>query len=108
MAQYKVIGTWSAPVKGSVADFEKHYLQVHVPLAAAVPLLRGIVTTRTADGFGGGEPAFYRIAEMIFDSPEDAARSSESGEWHAMHADAASLIAEFGVSMQAASGWVDE
>lgn len=102
---YKLIGTWSAPPDDRVEEFEKHYEAVHAPRAAAIPGLRKILLTRTADGFAGGEPAWYRVAEMFFDSPEAMAKSSESEEWHAMHEDAGYLIGEFGVSLQAAAGW---
>ena len=102
---YKLVGTWSAPPADRMEEFEKHYEQVHAPRAAAIPGLRKILTTRTPDGFAGGEPAWYRVAEMFFDSPEALAASSESAEWHAMHEDAGYLIQEFGVSLQAAAGW---
>jgi uncharacterized protein (TIGR02118 family) len=102
---YKLVGTWSAPAPDRVEDFEKHYEAVHAPRAAAVPGLRKILLTRTVDGFAGGEPAWYRVAEMFFDSPEAMAKSAESEEWHAMHEDAGYLIGEFGVSLQAAAGW---
>lgn len=102
---YKLIGYWSAPHSKDEAEFEKHYVDVHARLASQVPLLRRIVLTRTADGFAGAEPAFYRVAEMMFDSPEDMATSAESDEWHAMHADAGHLVERFGVGLTAAAGW---
>jgi uncharacterized protein (TIGR02118 family) len=102
---YKLVGTWSAPPADRVEEFEKHYTEVHAVRAAAVPGLRKILLTRTADGFAGGDPAWFRVAEMFFDSPEAMAQSAESEEWHAMHADAGYLIEEFGVTLQAAGGW---
>jgi uncharacterized protein (TIGR02118 family) len=102
---YKLVGTWSAPDEARIAEFEKHYGEVHAVRAAAVPNLKKILLTRTADGFAGGAPAFYRLAEMFFDSPEAMAESAKSDEWHAMHADAAFLVQEFGVTMAAAAGW---
>ncbi|MGW5518807.1 EthD family reductase [Nocardia africana] len=105
---YKLIGTWSAPAAGTEEAFEEHYRGVHVPLAVRVPGLRRIVTTRTSTGFAGTEPGFYRVAEMMFDSPEAMAASSESEEWHAMHADAGQMVEIYGVSLQAATGWEDE
>jgi uncharacterized protein (TIGR02118 family) len=104
---YKLVGTWSAPKPEDREEFEHHYTTVHGVLASRVPHLRRLVLTRTSEGFAGGEPSFYRLAEMIFDSPEDLARSSESEEWHAMHADAGLLVEKFGVSLEAAAGWED-
>lgn len=102
---YKLVGNWSAPRSEERAQFESHYATVHMPLASAVPRLRRIVTTVTADGFAGAEPSFYRVAEMCFDSPDDMAASSESDSWHEMHSDAAYMCERFGVSLSAASGW---
>lgn len=50
---------------GSLDDSESHYNDVHAPLAAADPHLTELVTPRSADGFAGGTPAFYRVAESI-------------------------------------------
>lgn len=105
---YKLIGYWSAPKPEDEEEFETHYRDIHARLAAQVPLLRRIVLTRAADGFAGAEPAFYRVAEMMFDSPRDMATSAESEEWHAMHADAGHLVERFGVGLAAAAGWETE
>jgi uncharacterized protein (TIGR02118 family) len=102
---YRLVGTWPAPAPNRVEEFEKHYAAVHAPRAAAVPGLRKILLTRTADGFASGEPAFYRLAEMFLDSPEATAESARLEEWHAMHEDAGYLIQEFDASMVAAAGW---
>ena len=63
---YKIVATWSAPPADQIEEFEKHYADVHVPRASAVPHLRRIVLTRTVDGLPGGEPEFYRLAEMFW------------------------------------------
>jgi uncharacterized protein (TIGR02118 family) len=102
---FKVVGLWSAPQESDVDKFEKHYESTHVPLAAAVPGLRKITLTRAEGGFAGAAPAFYRIAEMYFDSPESMAASAESPQWHSMHEDGQRLIDRFGVTMQALAGW---
>lgn len=102
---YKLVGHWSSPKPEEKEKFEAHYVAVHLPLASAVPRLRKIVTTVTADGFAGAEPPFYRVAEMCFDSPEEMAASSESDAWHEMHTDAVYMCERFGVSLSAASGW---
>jgi uncharacterized protein (TIGR02118 family) len=105
---YKIVATWSAPPAERVEEFEKHYADVHVPRAQAVPHLRRIVLTRTTDGLPGGSPEFYRVAEMFFDSPETMAKSAESAQWRAMREDAGQMIEEFGVALHAAAGWESE
>ncbi|GAA4558766.1 EthD family reductase [Pseudonocardia xishanensis] len=102
---FKLVGLWSAPAEADVEEFEKHYAEVHVPLAKAVPGLRRITLTRAGEGFAGAEPAFYRLAEMYFDSPEAMAESAGSDEWHAMHADGGHLVERYGLTLQAGAGW---
>lgn len=102
---YKLFATWSAPREEDVDEFEKHYREVHVPAAARVPHLRRIVLTRTDSGLEGAESAFYRVAEMSFDSPEDLAKSAESPEWQAMRADAGGMVERFGVRLSVGVGW---
>ena len=105
---YKVVGIWGAPKLSDIEEFEKYYLEVHVPLARKVPHLRRLVLTRMESGLEGLAPAFYRLAELLFDNPEAMARASESPEWHAMREDGGKIVARFGVSLQAASGWESE
>lgn len=102
---YKLIAMWSAPRAEDVEEFEKHYWEVHAPAAAKVPHLRKIVLTRTDSGLEGAEPAFYRVAEMSFDNPEDLEKSAESAEWQAMRADAGGMVERFGVGLSVGIGW---
>ncbi|UVE93830.1 EthD family reductase [Dietzia sp. B32] len=102
---YKVVGLWSQPEASDVDAFEEHYTSTHVPLAAAVPGLRKITVVRADGGLNGAVPAFHRLAEMHFDSPDALATSMRSPEWQAMHEDAQRLISRFGVTMQALAGW---
>ena len=62
------------------AAFDAHYRDVHGPMVRRYPGLRDKRLTRT-DGLGGRPPAFYLIAEMVFDSRDDlvAAMASEAG-----------------------------
>ncbi|AEA22805.1 Ethyl tert-butyl ether degradation EthD [Pseudonocardia dioxanivorans CB1190] len=105
---YKLIATWSAPSAEQLDEFETHYEEVHAPAAAAVPHLRRIVLTRTADGLEGATPGFHRVAEMFFDSPEALEESSTSPQWAAMRADAGGMIERFGVTLTVALGWESE
>lgn len=63
------------------AAFDKHYFDVHAPLAAKMPGLRKMEVARCY-GAPGGEPRFYLQAEMYFDNKEalTAALSSHEGK----------------------------
>jgi len=105
---YKLVACWSAPRPEDVEAFEKHYLEVHAPLAQRVPHLQRIVLTRTDGGLEGSPPAFHRVAEMMFASPQDLERSSHSAEWKALRADAGEMVSRFGVSLSVGIGWSTE
>ncbi len=51
------------------AAFDKHYNEIHKPLAASIP---GLVKMEVARCFGspGGEPQFYQVAELYFESKD--------------------------------------
>lgn len=101
---YKLFAYWSAPNPEDVEAFEEYYASTHVPRASAVPGLLEITTTRTADGFEGGETPHYRVAEMVFESPEAMARSAESEEWAVMRQCSGDIIERFGVSLTVEMG----
>lgn len=104
---YKLFAYWSAPKPEDVAEFEQYYANIHVPRAAAVPNLMAITTTRTADGFEGGQTDHYRVAEMVFDSPEALAASAKSEEWATMRACSGDIIERFGMTMRVEMGHTD-
>ncbi|MBS1880247.1 MAG: EthD family reductase [Actinobacteria bacterium] len=104
---YKLYAYWSAPKPEDVEAFEEYYANTHVPRAAAVPNLKAIVTTRTADGFEGGATDHYRVAEMVFASAEALAESAESEEWATMRACSGDIIERFGVELRVEMGEVD-
>lgn len=101
---YKLYAFWSAPQHADVADFEKHYIDVHFPLAAAVPHLESIAESKTSDSFEGAEPLHYRIAEMAFADKAALTASTQSEEWARMRADSGVLIERFGVQLTVAMG----
>jgi uncharacterized protein (TIGR02118 family) len=101
---FKLIAAWSAPKPADLEAFEKHYLEVHAPLAKAVPELRRIVLTRTDVGLEGAAPAFHRIAEMSFDDPAALERSAHSSQWKALREDAGVMINQFGVNLDVGMG----
>jgi uncharacterized protein (TIGR02118 family) len=103
---YKLFAYWSAPKPEDVDAFEEYYASTHVPRASAVPNLTEIVTTRTADGFEGGETPHYRVAEMSFDSAEAMAESAQSDAWAEMRQCSGDIIERFGVSLTVEMGEV--
>jgi uncharacterized protein (TIGR02118 family) len=101
---YKLFAYWSAPKPEDVDAFEDYYLSTHVPRAAAVPKLERIITTRTSDGFEGGETPHYRVAEMVFASRDAMDESAQSPEWAAMRQCSGDIIERFGVSLTVEMG----
>ena len=47
-------------------SFEKHYADVHAPLALKVPGLQRFESARIVAAADGGEQTFFRIAELHF------------------------------------------
>lgn len=95
---------WSAPDESDREAFEEHYTEVHAPLAAAVPNLEKLVTARATEGLEGGDPAFYRLAEMQFESEEALHEAEQSEEWGKVREDAGNIIEQFGVSLEVGIG----
>lgn len=62
--------------------FEKHYLEVHAPLARAVPGLQDFAAGRFAAAMDGGELSYYRFAELSFadQAALEAGLGSEQGQ----------------------------
>ncbi|MBV9281723.1 MAG: EthD family reductase [Chloroflexi bacterium] len=52
--------------------FERYYDNTHLPLAARIPNMKRAQYSRIVGTPDGGEPAYYRIATLIFDSQEQA------------------------------------
>ena len=55
------------------AEFEKYYLGVHMPLVAAMKGARRMEAAKCLPQADGSPPAFYRVFEAWFDSPEHMA-----------------------------------
>lgn len=64
------------------AAFMRHYTEVHTPLVLRVPGLERLEVTRlTRNPLGGGEPAYFLMAEMYYpdlDTFKAAMRSPEN------------------------------
>ena len=92
----KIVGYWAAPRPDQLEAFEQHYADTHIRLAAKLPHLRGLTAGRMERGLAGGEPAHYRVVELLYDSEEDMKESMASEEWAAMAKDAEHIIETFG------------
>lgn len=101
---YKLFAVWTAPSAGEEEAFERHYTEVHLPLAAAIPGVRRLVTTRTSDALGGGEPALHRITELWFDDHAAMEAAEASSEGAATIADAVEIQERFGASLTSVAG----
>ena len=71
----------------SAADFEAYYAEKHMPLLAAVTGLRRFEASKGSPKKDGSAPAFYRMFEAWFDSPEQMAAVTSTAEWKKVGAD---------------------
>jgi uncharacterized protein (TIGR02118 family) len=101
---YKLFAVWTNPAPEDVEAFERHYTEVHAPLAASIPGLRRMVLTRTADALGEEPSPLHRITELWFDDEQALAAAAASPEGQATIADAAALVERFGVELTSTGG----
>jgi len=71
----------------SPEDFEKYYAETHMPLVTVVKGLRKYETSKVMPKKDGTAPAFYRMFEAWFDSPEHMAAVTSTPEWQKVGAD---------------------
>jgi uncharacterized protein (TIGR02118 family) len=64
------------------AAFETYYRDPHTPIALKVPGLRRFEVNKVVGAPGGGQPAYYRTADLYFDDMDalTAALSSPEGQ----------------------------
>ena len=79
------------------AQFVKHWVEIHAPLAHAVPGLRGyvqshIIEERTRPDIPAIPGEVDGIAELWFDDRESMARAMATPAAKALHADGALII----------------
>jgi uncharacterized protein (TIGR02118 family) len=96
---FKAISCWSAPRLGTEEEFERHYWEVHVPLAAAIPGTVGLTLTRTDEGLEDTPPSYYRVAETVFESKAALEAAMTTPQWAALRADAAVMHERFDVTL---------
>ena len=69
MAEVKLVVAYPRP--RDISDFERSYLNEHMPMARAkLSGVTKIVLTRIVDSADGSIPPFHRIAEIYFPSME--------------------------------------
>ena len=75
----KLVALYKKPAEP--AEFNAHYTTVHTPLVLKYPGLRKFEVTRIT-GAPLGDPRYYLMAEMYFDSKDamDAALASAEGK----------------------------
>lgn len=61
------------------AAFDKHYREVHTPLARKMPGLRRVAVSKVT-GAPAGQPRYYQVAEMYFDTLDDLKAAMRSPE----------------------------
>ena len=60
----KLVALYKKPA--DVEAFEKHYREIHTPLAKKMPGLKRLEVSHMT-GSPGGEPKFYMMAELYFE-----------------------------------------
>lgn len=79
---------WGRP--DDPAAFERHYRDVHIPLALKIPGLRRYSVSHDIAAVRGGDP-YYRVAELKFDNLESLRSGFQSPEGQATARDVARL-----------------
>ncbi len=83
----RLIVLWEQP--SDPEAFEKHYREVHIPLARKLPGLRSYTLTRQITAVRG-EP-YYLMAELMWDTLEELRTAFASPEGQSTAADVANL-----------------
>jgi uncharacterized protein (TIGR02118 family) len=79
-------------------EFERYYAETHLPLAAKMEGIDRLELTRFEAAPDGGQPAYYRMAELYFPTEAQLKATLDSPEGRAAVADLANF-ATGGVTM---------
>lgn len=90
-AGIKLIVLYGHPPKPE--EFEKYYLGTHMPLVAAIKGARRMEAAKCQPQADGSPPAYYRVFEMWFDSPEHMSAVMGTPEGAKVRADLANFTA---------------
>jgi len=85
----KLVVCYGAPE--DPADFDRHYIETHVPLVHKIPNLQRFEHGKVLGSPDGATPPYYYLAELWFDSPEDLQAGMASSEGQAAGADVATF-----------------
>jgi uncharacterized protein (TIGR02118 family) len=73
----KVVAMFNLPPGADEAEFERYFVKKHAPDAAKIPGLRKYTIGKVV-GSPAGEPAWYRVNELWFDSVQAAQKAFNS------------------------------
>lgn len=81
------------PYPADVAEFERAYTEEHMPLvnSESMPGIRKFIGTKMLAAADGGQPEFYRMAELFFDSLDALQNAASSVDAQKAVAHAASI-----------------
>ena len=102
----KLIVLWNTPEDPGA--FERHYSDVHIPLVKQMPGLRRYTIGRHVTAPRGGEPYYWRIAELEWDTMDALQKALQSPQGQATAQDAASLVRSTGTSFRSMAYEVEE
>lgn len=71
--------------------FEKYYEEVHTPIALSIPNMERIELTKFMSNPDGTKAAYYRMAELYFESLDVLSQSMGSAEGRATAGDLANF-----------------
>ena len=60
--------------------FEEYYFNTHMPIAQKMPNVQRIELGKATSTLDGGDPPYYRIAELWFENADQLQRSFNSRE----------------------------
>jgi uncharacterized protein (TIGR02118 family) len=101
---FKLMALWTPPKPEDRAAFEAAYLNVHAPLARALPNLSGLDTILLSEGLEGEASEYHRVAIMIWKDKAAFERDGLTPEWTALRTDAGQMIERFGVTLNSFMG----
>jgi uncharacterized protein (TIGR02118 family) len=93
----RFIVLWGTPQ--DPVEFDRHYREVHIPLARKMPGLRRYTLSRNEAAIRGGEP-YYRVAELDFDDMAAMREAFASPAGQATGADVAVMATSSGASVR--------
>ena len=73
----KLVAMFNLPLGTDEAEFERYFVKKHAPDAAKIPGLRKYTIGKVV-GSPAGEPAWYRLNELWFDSVKSALKAFSS------------------------------